>query len=102
MYLEDFPYCCTAKVLCDFPVDDDFADNEDVKGIDDWIRRNVHYCVHDGVGLITATTTNQQKIVRLLLKKHGFKSTKYFSKDMHEETRLKLWYLPIESVKDKY
>jgi hypothetical protein len=95
----EYAGCCTAKIITGFGQtelgDWDFRPGEDpsVKGIKARIgvvlNRNINMAV------VTATTNDQQANANQALEECGFLSSDWMSKEQHPETKVKLWWFPI-------
>lgn len=95
MYQVGFPNCCTARVLKGFGDGEcvyDSGDYMDHKTRVTRIKRELNMAKADGMGIVTAITSTEQKEGAKALRECGFRSSKWASKDQHPETKIKLWY----------
>lgn len=114
MYLESFPGCCTAKVLCDLggsstsEYDEEAVDTEQLKVEFDRIVKDSEVLLGEdeyndfplsrGTGLIVATTTTEQEEANEFLKSEGFLCAGPYVKRAHPETGLYLWWYVISDI----
>lgn len=103
MNIRQFTGCCTAKILTGLggtiTAEDEFrpktrATVEDIKS---FIGTHVNNLRVKGDAVITATTNNEQTVANQALEELGFQSSGWMSKAQHPETKLKLWWLPLEN-----
>ena len=93
-----FPYCCTAKVICNFGETHTseggsyHAEYERIKSEVERLMRNHLTGRFSPDAILTAITNNEQKVANKVLRELGWKSTKFVSKQAHPETKIKLWY----------
>lgn len=99
MRIKDFPYCCTAKIIVDFggteTSEGDIGEIPEDVLLAQFCKQAVYFGSRIGrsTAILTAITNNEQKVANDLLKKIGFKSSKWMSKEQHPETKIKLWYI---------
>jgi hypothetical protein len=100
MNVEEFTGCCTAKILTGFgqtqTADWDFKPDgvlsvEVIKARLGKVLNEI--MVYDGVA--TVITNDQQANANQALEECGFLSSDWMSKKQHPETRIKLWWFPI-------
>jgi hypothetical protein len=97
--VENFPCCCTARVLVDFgesEVSEGGAFRVSKNDMKEEIQREINYYKKQGIAFLSATTNNEQKTANKVLKELGFKCTKWMSKNIHPETKVRLWWLPLK------
>lgn len=91
MFTRDFPHCCTATVVCDFPTD---YEAKKVAGfsnkIKEYIEREIKYRKQDGDAILVATLTTKQEKAKELLIKLGWNCVGPFKKKRHKERDLYL------------
>lgn len=83
MYTQGFPNCCTARIITNFEGSE--------KDIDEYLQRT-ELASRGGFGILTAITTDKQVYAIAVLKKRGWKSSRWAKKKAHPDTRIKLWY----------
>jgi hypothetical protein len=95
--IKAFPFCCTARILCNFGesiTSEGGAIEVDAGSMEKEVQAHIeHY--RGSIALLVATTNNQQKTAYKVLKKLGFKSTKWISKNTHGDTKVKMWWKPL-------
>jgi hypothetical protein len=91
MKLEQFPFCCTASIVYDFGGTQvsEHIHNKSKGAIETYLRSVLKY--KEG-HLYLAITNSQQKAANSVLKKLGFKHSKWMSKRAHPETKIRLWW----------
>lgn len=99
MYLEDFPACCTAKIICDFGGEEswEYEENEVENDVDDiikWCNQKIPMLTVDGFGLVVAITTDVQKYTNEALEKLGFYHHEAEKGRNHETGKLHMWFMP--------
>lgn len=94
----EFPGCCTARVISGFGhchtsiQGAEFTNAENLKKHLLHLRRN-------GYAVATAITTNTQTDgVKTLTEFGGWQSSEWMSKTQHPETKIKLWWYPLEQL----
>lgn len=92
-----FPGCCTAKIIVDFGqsrASEYGSETPTYESLRMQVKDRIEFVkrVYPGVPLITAITNSEQKIGNKVLRKLGFKGTKWLSKTQHPETKIKMWY----------
>tara|TARA_R110000823_G_C15952958_1_gene502514 strand:+ start:2663 stop:2986 length:324 start_codon:yes stop_codon:yes gene_type:complete len=101
MILTEFPACCIGKVAVGFGQtntadwgirpDDNKMSVKDIKShIGDALNGMV------GCAFLSAVTNDQQVNANQALEECGFLSSDWMSKDQHPETKVKLWWFPLE------
>lgn len=96
--IRDFPYCCTGVVMArlgesvaadggDFP--------QDIHRLEGAIIREIDNMRRSGLAFISVTTNSQQPTANEVLKRLGFKYSKWMSKKIHPETRVRLWWMAL-------
>lgn len=98
MKLTDFPACCTATVARGFGESiyaedgNDEVSNEQI----DVFLKNAEEVQRDlGMAVIVATTNNQQTTANDVLRKRGYKHSKWMKKKQHPHTKIRLWFKPL-------
>lgn len=100
VYVETFPACCTARVLHNFGesgVAAGGSHSQDYDSMKTQVEREIQRYRDDGLAMLTATTNNDQVTANAVLRDLGFKRTKWMKKDLHPETRVCLWWLPLKA-----
>lgn len=93
--IKDFPYCCTAAILYNFGESYAAAGGgyePDAKAFEKTILEEIKTHKVYGYAMITAITNSQQKCANKVLRRLGFKSSRWMSKTAHQDTKIKLWY----------
>lgn len=96
--IRSFPFCCTAKVLCNFGetrTSEGGSHSVEYERIKYEVARLMRSHLTVGYGtdaILTAITNNEQKVANKVLRELGWKSTKFVSKQAHPDTKVKLWY----------
>lgn len=90
--------CCTASIMFGFG-------GTETADIDGYAYRPkavelIEYHRGEGEAVLIAFTNNEQKGANEMLKSLGFKRTKSMSKYRHPETKLILWWLPLQGWVD--
>ena len=91
MEIEDFPCCCTAKVLKNFGethVTEGQFVKEEEKALEERIVKYTNR--YSSLAVLTTITNSEQKTANKVLKKLGFKSTKWLKKVQHKETKINI------------
>lgn len=95
MVTVDFPACCTAVIMKDFG-ESGVAEGGDKlyteKQIESYINKTINIQRKYGKAMVVATTNSEQKVANKVLRKLGFKYSKWSSKNQHKNTKIRLWY----------
>tara|TARA_R110000744_G_C19319844_1_gene557525 strand:+ start:50 stop:379 length:330 start_codon:yes stop_codon:yes gene_type:complete len=102
MKVKSFPHCCTAQILCGFgqtytapeSLEANFTDPT-VEQIKSQIGVKLNASRTSRHAMLTATTNDQQTNANQALEECGFLSSDWMSKEQHPETKVKLWWFPI-------
>jgi hypothetical protein len=89
MFNRDFPHCCTATVVCDFPTDKGFRVGDE-RNIKAFVREEIKYRKQDGDAILVATLTTQQEKAKKILIDSGWNCVGPFKKGRHKERDLYL------------
>lgn len=100
MKVSDFPGCCTANVLSGFGNSETGMRTGDVPAggytpeqFERMVQQKIDYYLGTmGRAILTATLTDEQVKEAKVLKKLGFKHTRWIKKRAHRETRLRLYW----------
>lgn len=100
--LLEMPHCCTMLVLCDLGGTETAMGRWDKISKKDLIKE-IKKVVENRwdinlLAKIVATTNNQQKEANKALKSLGFSCTRYTEKIQHEETRVRLWNINVQTL----
>lgn len=98
MYIEDFPGCCTINILKGFGQTNTAECGRKFKTaftIEQWLRAEIRDAREEGLAMLVATTNDQQKEGNKALRACGFRRTKWAKKDNHPETKVALWFKPL-------
>ncbi len=102
MHITSFPFCCTAKILVGFE-NSSTAENDwnnpapkTKEGLEKYILKEIKYYKEKGKAFLCATTNNEQKDIHLVLLKLGFFHSTWMGKRQHNETKVRLWWYPLE------
>lgn len=108
MQTERYYGCCTASILCGFGgtntseeyilPDEPYKTAEEIK---DEIDRLVHRRTINGEAVVTAITNDSQTLANEALEDYGFQSSGWLTKPNHPETKVKLWWFPLEEKRGK-
>lgn len=112
MTFENFPYCCTATIMCGFDDSIVYKEGDDEESLwdeldekatyNDMIFEILTYCVHYAqLALLVAITIPDQPIIEDVLTNLGFSGTEHFEKIQHEDTEVKLWWGHIPTLIEK-
>lgn len=102
MQVKNYPNCCTAKVIVGFgqtntadheirPVNNELSVGEIKRLIDERLNS---YSIQQ-MATLTCITNDQQVNANKALEELGFYSSDWMSKKQHSETKVKLWWFPI-------
>lgn len=108
MISKSFPHCCTAKIIMDFgesavaeggnfEVDPEELEHKIVRKIEFYANEDVF---GETVALVTAITNTEQKTANKVLRKIGFKHSKWMDKKAHPETKIRLWWYHVKEIVD--
>jgi hypothetical protein len=114
-FVDEFPSCCTAKLLVDFsqvvwskgkyrPVSIPKMREELRTAIEDARRPQAdddEWGDETGYGTLVAITTTLQTRANLALKREGFICSDPLYKKRHPESQLLVWYRPLIDAKGK-
>jgi hypothetical protein len=102
MQIKYFPNCCTAQVLVGFGQTEtaDWAirpnNNElSVGKIKARLGQQLNQVKNLGHAVCTAITNDEQVNANQALEECGFLSSDWMTKENHPETKLKLWWFPV-------
>jgi len=97
LQLDYFPQCCTARVIHSFGGTGTaiFAGDVSQKDIEEALERQINQGVDIGIAMLTCTTNDEQTNANKALLSKGFKHSKWMSKEVHPETRVRLWWYPL-------
>lgn len=93
-----FPNCCTGTVVFGFGgsiVAGNSRNFTKVEEIMDSLLEIEEQYARSGYAFLSATTNNEQTLANEALEKAGFESSGWMSKKKHPETKVKLWWKPI-------
>lgn len=99
IYTDEFPNCCTGTVAFNFgETDVNGCGNHDVKelGLKQQLINILDENKEDGYAFVICTTNSQQPTANKLLKSMGFSHSTWMSKDEHPETKVRIWWMPLE------
>lgn len=102
MHIDEFPYCCTAKIITDFGQeypDDDLEYS--VEDIIEYLNQRIPNVRDDGNGVVVAITTSNQKNAAEALTRLGFYTNeKPMKKGRNRDTGdLFIWFMPTHEFK---
>lgn len=99
MHLIDFGGCCTAKILIGLGQTENaeyMPESElSVEQIKSFIGRQLNNQRVYGMAVLTVTTNNEQVNANAALLECGFEHSIWMSKGQHPETKLRLWWFPL-------
>lgn len=96
--IRNFPYCCTGVVIARFGESvaaegGEFDQNEVL--LCGFIYNKLDELRDLGYAFASCTTNDEQHTTNMMLTDIGFKHSKWMIKGMHPETRVRLWWLPL-------
>lgn len=97
MFMRDFPYCCTANILCEFssnqlkPLETQYT----VEAIRNYTIDSCLRLKNGGWALVVATTTDGQVNANKALEELGFKHTEWIEKTKHPESKVRMWWIEL-------
>ena len=99
MRMEMLPGCCNADIIFDFGGTYATYMNPKMKvnkaKLENQLVNVMRISKHR---MIVCTTNDQQTDANELLRKYGFKHSKWMEKDVHPETKIRLWWLEPQEV----
>ena len=99
MKVKRFPNCCTALVLVGFGQTDtadwEIRPDSELSAEDIKAELGEKLNTMRGKAMVTCITNNEQVNANKALEECGFLSSDWMSKEQHPETRVKLWWFPI-------
>jgi hypothetical protein len=106
MKVSEYPGCCTAVVLSGFGNSQTGMRGHDVPAgghspeeFERLVKYKLDYCLRDmGKAIVTCTLTDEQDKEAKVLKKLGFKHSRWISKRAHKETRLRLYWKEADNA----
>lgn len=100
MRVNDFPDCCTMKILSRFGCDGQHQNRQvhSKEGIIKYINNFIDM-VGNYYGMVVCTTNSRQKIAEEALRELGFSCSDSVKKDSHCSTKVRLWWLSLEGKK---
>ena len=97
--MQGFPRCCTASLVANFGETGVAIFSEKI-GKDDIVEA-LRTCIKDshsrGKAAVVCTTNSEQKEANAALREVGFHSSAWMDKTLHPETKLRLWWYPINA-----
>ncbi len=94
MQTNDFPRCCTGKILQGFGQDGQRPEpTRSVDEIKTYVQAQMR--LHSAMGFFTATTNHRQENAIQALKELGFSSTRWMTSKYHKDTKTKLWWKAV-------
>lgn len=99
MYIQDFPNCCTAKLIYDLGsnITPNLYTKEEIIS---YIRPKLLSSKQNGMATIVVTTMSKQTNANAALKELGFKHSRWMSKKNHKDTRLRVWWLQLDELEE--
>jgi hypothetical protein len=108
MKIDSINSCCTAKILSCF--EEGKGNYVEAVGNDGMYKgRSIGTTKQDllkellasklsGYAMVIAFTNDKQVEANAMLREVGFKGTRYAKKGLHPNTKLKLWWMPLEFI----
>jgi len=108
MKIDSINSCCTAKILSCF--EEGKGNYVPAVGLDAQYKgrsigttkqellKELLNCKHSGYAMVIAFTNDKQVEANAMLREVGFKGTRYASKGIHPDTKLKLWWIPLALI----
>tara|TARA_R110000851_G_scaffold258416_1_gene410878 strand:- start:948 stop:1280 length:333 start_codon:yes stop_codon:yes gene_type:complete len=100
--IKNFPHCCTAKVLCGFGQTGTAPEAYNAKFIDPTVKQikteigiQLNAAKAMGNAVVTVIVNDEQVNACQALKEAGFLSSDWMSKKNHPETKVMLWWFPL-------
>jgi len=90
MIICNFPGCCNAEIIFNFG-GTEVTENDKATISKDSIKAYIERQYTSGRCLV-ATTNTDQKEANEALKELGFKHSKWMRKNLHPETKIRLWW----------
>lgn len=105
MLVKDFPNCCTLSVIVGLGGSSD----ANVGRFQDYSERHLHdeleskeiRIANEGHSAAVVTTTTEQKAANKVLRERGYRHSAWMSKELHPETKLRIWWKPVEEMKNE-
>jgi hypothetical protein len=103
MNISGIESCCTARILSGFGAADAALYPDQYNGLrfpntKEALLNQMLTAKRSGNAVVIAFTNNKQKEGNALLREIGFKRTKWMSKTAHPNTKLRLWWFPLETL----
>lgn len=99
----EFPHCCTAKLIVDFG-ESSIAEGGNglysLEQIEEYLEKQLHSWYNKSLALFTVITNNEQKVANKALRNLGFNHSKWISKEIHPETKVRLWWKEPSFLKE--
>lgn len=102
MQTKAYPNCCTAKVLVGFgqTTTADFEIRPEgnlltVEQIKAQLGQSLNIQRMEGRAMVSCVTNDKQINANIALEECGFQSSDWMSKQNHPETKIKLWWFPL-------
>lgn len=98
----DFPGCCTIEVIVGLGGTRTAEYTGDGRQTDE--EMEVHLAHHlsrakrGGNGIAVVTTNDQQTQANRVLRKTGWRSSRFAAKAQHPETKVKLWWKALDNL----
>lgn len=99
MYTRDMPLCCTATVVCDFPLDLELR-AQTLFDVEKYINTRMAAHKVGGDAILVATLTTQQEKVKQLLVNLGWECAGPYKKRRHKERDLYLLHYALCKPKE--
>jgi len=93
MRIKQFPGCCTAKICHDFGgsyLSAGITSDISKEKIADWLNKKIKE--FKGEQCLVIITNKDQEIANAVLLELGFKHSRWMSKKLHPESKIRLWW----------
>jgi hypothetical protein len=95
--------CCTAKIISYLEPAEAVGSKDQYPGTDigdteEALLKTLKDEKLKGNAMVIAFSNNKQKKANKMLKKLGFKSTRWATKTKHSQTKLKLWWFALDKL----
>lgn len=99
MKILEFPHCCTAKILVDFG-ESTIAEGGDREVTYDevlsFVKEQMSAWYNKYLAVFTAITNSEQSVANKVLTDLEFEHSDWMSKTQHQETKIRLWWKPVQ------
>lgn len=108
MTVEDFPLCCKASIIVNFPQGDqeDYTSKYSEEAVRVFVKRTLKEQYHKNEAFVVASTTDNQTIANKVLRELGFSCSKWGTKfnKLSQYTRgakIRIWFYPLMDLPEE-